>query len=297
MASAMVSDAHRWDKRRAESILSTGSVSVGSESIYYAASGVAEAGSAVLFLHEAGGSGATWNGQLVGLAQRARCLVPDLPGHGQSTGFGFQTIAAYRNAMIGFLDALAIRWPVVIAGVCLGAAIAVDLALHAPERVAGLVLTGLQEGGRVSPALFQQIARGEAPDAFIESMFSEAVSPRLKTEQLKRWRVACPTVRHGDLVALSRYPLMEALKRLRHRVIMVAGEKDRSISPADVAQLATAAPRGEAVMIPAAGTLSMLEQPERFNQLVGDFLAAVQPAVPVVPQVAYGSGYRRFPAR
>lgn len=297
MAIDMASDTHRWAQRRGDSILSAGSVYVGSGSIYYAASGVAEAGSAVLFLHEAGGNGATWNGQLVGLAQKARCLVPDLPGHGQSPGVGLQTIEEYRSAMIGFLDALAIRWPVVIAGVCLGAAIAIDLALHAPERVAGLVLAGLWDGKRVSPEVCEQAARGEAPDAFVDGMFSLSASQRLRSEQLKRWRFTCPAVRHGDLKAMSAFPLREKLARLRHRVVMVAGERDRVVRPEAVARLAMAAQRGDAAVIPSAGSLSMLEQPDRFNRLVGDFLEEVHPDVPMVPEFAYGGGYRRFRSR
>lgn len=294
----MASDAHVWGKRRAESILTAGSVYVGTESVYYAASGVAEAGSAILFLHEAGGSGATWSGQLSGMGQKARCLAPDLPGHGQSGGHGFQTVGEYRKAIIGFLDALAVRWPVVIAGVCLGAAIAIDLALHAPERVAGLVLAGIQEGGRLDPDSIRQAVLDESP-AFTEAMFSQSAAERLKREQLRRWRGTCPTVRYGDLLALAAYPVREALGRLRHRVLMVAGEQDRSLPPEQAAHLAMAAPCGEAVVIPSAGCLSMLEQPERFNRLVGDFLEEVRPAVPVVPEVAYGGGYRRAhsPAR
>lgn len=290
----MASEAQHWIGRRAGSILSSGSVYVSSGSIYYAASGVAEAGSAILFLHETGGSGASWDGQLVGLAQRARCLVPDLPGHGQSVGFGFRTIEEYRNAMIGFLDALAIRWPVVIAGVCLGAAIAIDLALHAPHRVAGLVLSGLSEGGRVTPDVCRDTARGEAPDAFIEGMFSEGASPRLRSEQLKRWRKACPTVRHRALLALARYPVYEALQSLPHRTLMLAGESDRLLPPEAVAYLAATMPKGEAVVMESAGCMAMLEQPERFNRLVGDFLEQVDPEIPSVPALAYQGGYRRF---
>ena len=281
----------------ADSILSSGSVYVGSESVHYAASGVAEAGSAILFLHEAGGNGATWNGQLVGLAPKARCLVPDLPGHGQSGGLGFQTIAEYRAAMIGFLDALAIQWPVVIAGACLGAAIAIDLALHAPERVAGLILAGLPARGRVTPEVCERTAVGEAPDSFIESLFSESVSPRLKSEQLKRWRVAFPTVRYGDLMALSSYRVRDALSQVPHRVMMVAGERDTVVPPEVVAYMATTAPRGDVVMIPSAGALSMLEQPEWYNRLVSAFLDEVHPDVPAVPAFAYGGGYRRYQSR
>lgn len=282
----------RPERGSLSTILTQGSVQVGDHAVYYTAAGVAESGSAILFLHEAGGNGATWNGQLVGLAAKARCLVPDLPGHGQSTGGGFQSIAAYREAMIGFLDALAIRWPVVLAGVCLGAAIALDLARHAPERVAGVVLAGLKEGGRAPAEVIRQTARGEAPDGYLDGLLSKSASPRLREEQVKRWRTACPAVRHGDLLALATYPVAQALEGVRHPVLLMAGECDRQLPPDGVLRLARRAPQGEAVVMAGAGTLAMVEQPDRFSAHVASFLAQVRPDVPIVPQVAHG-GYRR----
>jgi len=285
---------HPWGRRPLDAILSAGSVQVGSESIYYAASGIAESGAAILFLHESGGTGATWSGQLSGLAQQARCLVPDLPGHGQSEGGGLQTIAEYRRAMLGFLDALAIRWPVLVAGVCLGAAIAVDLALHAPDRVAGLVLAGLHEGGRACATIRHRTSLGEAPAEFVERMFSGAASPRLKSEQAKRWRMASPTVRHADLLALAGYPLRDALQGVRHRTMLVGGQHDAIASPEYTARLALEAPRGERVTIGEAGCLSMVERPDQFNRVVAAFLQEVQPGQLPTAAAVHRGGYRRY---
>ncbi len=285
---------NHWSRPHPESILSTGSVEVGSDSLYYTASGVAESGAVILFLHESGGTGITWNGQLSGLAQRARCLVPDLPGHGQSEGFGHQTIAEYRRSMLGFLDALAIRWPVVIAGVCLGAAIAVDIALHTPDRVAGLVLAGLYEGGRASAETRLRAALGEAPSRFVESLFSESVSARLKSEHLQRWRKTAPTVRYADLIAVANYPMREGLRSLRQRVLFIGGQQDRIATPGYTALMAMEAPQGQQVVIGEAGCLSMVERPEAFNRAVGAFVQEVQPVQVLVSGPVSRGGYRRF---
>src|SRR2546428_2104843 len=102
---------------------SGGNLQVGGVELYYEASGP-EFGPTLLFLHESGGSVATWEQQLICLGGEVRCLALDLPGHGRSEGRPIPSVQAYREWVLGFLDALAIRQPVVVVGLCLGAAIA-----------------------------------------------------------------------------------------------------------------------------------------------------------------------------
>ncbi|HWI63643.1 MAG TPA: alpha/beta hydrolase [Symbiobacteriaceae bacterium] len=273
--------------------LSGGSVQVWGQNLYYEAAGVSEYGPSILFLHESGGSAATWHGQLVGLAQSARCLVVDLPGHGRSEGAGFGTVGEYREALIAFLDALAIRWPVVVAGVCLGAAIAVDMALHAPDRVAGLLLAGVTEQGRACDRVWRQASFGEAPEEFVHGMFSHGAPLRIVSQRLQRWRLTSPLVRYGALTALREYPLRRALHGVRHPVLLVAGEEDSLASPEVTRELAVGIPRGRVATVPRAGCLAMMEQPAAFNRLMAEWLDEVRPAGPEVPELRRPGGYRR----
>lgn len=278
---------------RALETLSGGSAQVWGENIYYEASGVSEAGPTILFLHESGGSSATWHGQLVGLAQTARCLVMDLPGHARSEGMGFASIAEYRRSVIGFLDALAIRWPVVLAGVCLGAAVAVDVAIHARGRVAGLVLAGISATGRACEATRKRVAMGEAPASFVEQLFSEQVASRLLHDRLQRWRLTSPVVRCGDLTAVTEYPMASAMHRVSHPTLVVVGDQDRVVAPDHVHGLLRGIPNARLVQLAGAGCLSMVEQPGLFNQAVSKFLAECSPESPIGPDVRKPGGYRR----
>jgi pimeloyl-ACP methyl ester carboxylesterase len=271
--------------------LSGGSVQVWGENTYYQAAGVAEDRPTILFLHESGGSAATWQGQLVGLAQYARCLVVDLPGHGRSEGVGYASVSEYRAALEAFLDALAIRWPVVVAGVCLGAAIAVDLARHAPERVSGLILAGLSEGGRACEQVRRLTARGELAEEFVHALFGRIGTCRHLSSRLQQWRLTSPVVRHGDLMAMSAYPLRQGLKRVQHPVLVVAGADDQIATPAAIAELAGEVAGCRTAILPGAGCLSMLEQPGQFNQVVVDFLADLDPVAPI--ELNHIGGYRR----
>lgn len=281
-------------RTKATDILSHGSVQVRGENIYYGAAGMAEHGPTVLFLHESGGTSATWEGQLTGLAQNARCLVPDLPGHGRSEGLGFVTVAGYRQAVLGFLDALAIRWPVVIAGVCLGAAVAIDLALAAPERIEGLVLSGVCSQGRAGAGTLQAVARGEGAESFVQGLFGERASSRLQSSRLQRWRNTSPAVRHGDLTAVSDYPLASLVETIVHPALLIAGECDPIATPGVAHRLATAMHNASAATVPLAGCLAMAEQCGAYNRLVSAFLSRLGAGSPVGDEPPVSGGYRRF---
>lgn len=279
---------------KASEILSRGSVQVLGESVYYEAAGMAEHGPTILFLHESGGSLATWHGQLTGLAQGARCVAPDLPGHGRSEGIGYGAVPTYRQVVLSFLDALAIRWPVVVAGVCLGAAIALDLAVHAPGRVAALILSGVSEGGRVSEEVRAGAARGEADDSFVRSLFGDRASPRLVAERSQRWRNTSPYARYADLTAMNEYAMIASFMEVTHPVLLMAGEADPIATPALARQLAAVLPQACAVSVPKAGCLAMMEQPAVFNRHVAEFVGRLPPAARIAPEVGHPGGYRRF---
>ena len=53
--------------------------------------------STLFFIHGAGGSSLFWQAQVEGLAQRVNTIALDLPGHGRSSGSGYDTIAAYAR--------------------------------------------------------------------------------------------------------------------------------------------------------------------------------------------------------
>lgn len=277
----------------AADLLSAGSVQVYGENLWYQAAGVAEENPTVLFLHESGGDSATWNGQLTGLARDARCLAVDLPGHGRSEGLGFSSVAEYREAVLAFLDALAIRWPVVVAGVCLGAAIAVDMARHAPTRVAGLILASPVDGGRATERIRSQTALGEAPESFVENLFRSNAPARLRDEKLRRWQLTSPLARHADLTAVSSYPLAQTMRQVSHSMLLVAGADDRVVEPQQMDQLAEGLPEARVITVPDAACLAMVEQPAAFNRAAASFLATLHGTRPMGLVQRRPGGYRR----
>src|SRR2546430_629337 len=103
---------------------------------YYAGTGTNAPGAPPLLVPCSGGSHLDWPGSLRRIAGR-RVLTIDLPGHGRSPLPGRQSVTAYAFDVIGLFDTLAIPAAVIV-GHSLGGAIAQQLALFQPDRVAGL---------------------------------------------------------------------------------------------------------------------------------------------------------------
>ena len=79
-------------------------------------------------VHGAGGSALAWIRQLEGLADAARVIALDLPGHGESGGEGCRRIGDYARVVRGFVEALG-PGLVVLGGHSMGEAVAQTVAL------------------------------------------------------------------------------------------------------------------------------------------------------------------------
>lgn len=88
----------------------------------------------VLLVHGLGSTGADWAFQIEALAARYRVLVPDLPGAGRSAAPKRHAIGVYAERILSLLDALKVPRTHLV-GFSLGGAVALELALQAPERV------------------------------------------------------------------------------------------------------------------------------------------------------------------
>ncbi len=118
-------------------------------------------GATAVLLHGFGGDLDNWLFNLGPLAAVADVVALDLPGHGQSDialpGASVEALAAF---VVAFLDRLDIRRAHLV-GHSLGAAVAAQLALDHPERVAGLVL--------VAPAGFGPEIKMDYIDGFVRA--------------------------------------------------------------------------------------------------------------------------------
>jgi pyruvate dehydrogenase E2 component (dihydrolipoyllysine-residue acetyltransferase) len=236
----------------------------------------------LVLLHGFGGDAENWRFNLEGLAEGRRVLALDLPGHGSSTkDVGAGDVGALVAAVTSVLDARNVE-RAHLGGHSVGALVAAELALGAPDRVASLAL--------VAPAGFGEEINAEYVEGFIAARTRRELKPVLQllfadpglvTRQLvdevlryKRLDGVEDALRalQANLFADGRQQrvLADELERLDVPVLVIWGERDQVI-PADHAKAAPGAARVE--VISGAGHSPHMEAAGDVNRLVAEFLA------------------------
>lgn len=236
----------------------------------------AGAGPPLVLVHGAGGSADLWDPQLDGLADVARVVAPDLPGHGRAPGRGKPSIAAYAQWLGAFLGTLRAGRAIVV-GHSMGGAVAQALALRSPGRLAGLVLIGTGAKLRVLPRLVD-LLRKRPPEAqsLLHDLAFAAATPRECGQAVDRvLRQGAPLVTLGDYLACDRFDVRAELERIRLPTLVVAGAEDRLTPPKYSRFLADQIPGARLVEIPGAGHFPQLEQPRAVNAAIREFLAGL----------------------
>lgn len=226
----------------------------------------------LVLVHGAGGTHMHWPAALRRLPEHPVYAL-DLPGHGKSPGPGRDTIAAYRDLVYGFFQALGLQ-AAVLAGHSMGGAIAQDFALHYPQRLHGLVLVGTGARLRVAPAILDGI-RADFPAtvrAIADGVHAPTVPDQIKRLYVQRLLEVDPTVLYGDFYACDRFDLRADVGRIETPALVVCGALDTMTPPRFSEYLAQTLPNARLRMIPQAGHMVALEAPEAVAAAVVEFL-------------------------
>jgi pimeloyl-ACP methyl ester carboxylesterase len=228
----------------------------------------------ILLIHGAGGSRLSWTpGQRRLPGQAVYAL--DLPGHGNSNDTGVDSIAGYARAISAWLEALSLTH-VVLTGHSMGSAIVLQLAAEAPEKVCGLALLGSSARLRVNPVLLESIGNPvtfpQAIKKIIHWSFAPQSSERLKLLAAQRMAICSPQALWRDFQACNDFDITGRLAEIRQSTLVISGELDKMTPASEGEALARALPQAQFTLIPAAGHMVMLEQPEETARLLAQFL-------------------------
>lgn len=228
---------------------------------------------AVVLLHGAGFDHSTWALHSRWFAHHGfSVLAPDLPGHGRSGGKALPTIADMADWTAALLDAAGATKARLV-GHSMGSLIALETAARHPDKVAGLSLIGTAATMTVGPDLLKA---AEANDAAAIDMVSiwglgfkaelgGSLAPGLWMHQgAERVLERCaPGVLHNDLAACNSYQnALIAAAQVKVPVTVILGERDM-MTPAKAGKtLAAAIPNARTVVLPGAGHMMMVEQPD-----------------------------------
>lgn len=251
-------------------------VDVDGLSIRYARRGSGD-GVPILLIHGYGGDLDNWLFNIDALAEKSPVFALDLPGHGQSSiALPGTTVEAFAAFVARFMAAVGIAKAHLV-GHSFGGAIACELALTQPERVASLTLIGSAGfGDEVNAGYTEGFARAASRKelkAVLEQLFADpaAVSRQMQEDVLKYKRldgVGELLVQLGQgLFAGGRQQTQPGRKlgSTGKPVLMIWGREDRVIPAAH----ATNAPAGSRVEVfDGAGHMVQLERANDVNRLI-----------------------------
>ncbi len=231
----------------------------------------------VVLIHGAGGTHLHWPPEIRRMPGN-RVLALDLPGHGRSTGRGYQSISAYAQVVLEWLEAVGI-YSAVFVGHSMGSAVAINLALDHPMHVTALGLIGGGARLRVAPALLDGASSPTTFHRTVETItscsFSEKTPARLIELAARRMGETRPSVLHGDFLACDAFDEMDRISQIRKPTLIVCGNDDR-MAPLRYSQFLAKNIAGAALKpIPEAGHMVMLENPQAVAKIMADFLSPI----------------------
>ncbi len=246
----------------------------------------AGAGAPVVLLHAFPLSRAMWQRDAEQFAPLARVIMPDLPGFGASPRQPHPSMSAMASAVAGLLDHGKVREPVILAGLSMGGYVALEFIRQFPGRVKALGLFSTraaadspeQRQGRMK--LNEQLqARGIEPlmTSSLPKLLgrtSTASQPDLLAHVARLIRAASPDGVIDALRAMAeRSDSQPLLSGIRYPTLIIAGEEDALIPAQESQTMAQAIAGATLEIIPQAGHLVNLEQPEIFQRLVKNWFS------------------------
>jgi len=227
----------------------------------------------LVLVHGAGGSRHDWPQGLQQLPD-ACVLTVDLPGHGESVGPGCTSTLAYARLVCGLLDGLNIT-RAIIAGHSMGGAIAQEIAIHMPDRAAGLILAGTGSKLAVEPTLPQRIVdeHAAAVDWLTDLSWGVDVPEDVKREGRQRLLSVTPSVLQGDYLACQAFDARPYLEQIAVPTLVLGSDADRMVNLKFSVTLAERIPLARLVTIKGAGHNFPLEQPSTVISAIEHWLA------------------------
>lgn len=246
-------------------------------------------GRPVVLLHGSGpgvSAYANWRLNLSAFGTEFRVIAPDI------VGFGFTerpadivyNMATWKQHLVDFLEALGLE-RVHLVGNSFGGALAMAFAVERPQQVERLVLMG--SAGLSFPmtdaldriwGYVPEIARmRELLDlmAFDRSLVSDELAEiryqaSLREGVQESYAAMFPEPRQSALDALATSE--DELRQLPHETLVIHGRDDRIVPVESSYRLSNLIDRSQLHVMGRCGHWTQIEQADRFNRLVADFL-------------------------
>jgi 3-oxoadipate enol-lactonase len=229
-----------------------------------------------------------WHRSRPVLANSYRTIALDNRGVGQSdVPPGIYSIALMASDAAAVMDAAGVESAHVF-GVSMGGMIAQELALQYPSRVRSLILGCTAAGGphavqAESAALETLMRRDLTPEESKEAILPfiyDPATPRQRIDEdmviRMKW-YPTPQGYQGQLQGIFGWEASSHLAQITAPTLVIHGESDRLIPPANGRLIAERIRDAKLVLIPQASHIFATDQPAAAHHAILEFLAAQQP--------------------
>ena len=242
----------------------------------------------IVLLHAFPIGAGLWEPQMRNVPAGWRLIAPDLRGFGGSTeldSVSGASMSDYAQDVVDLMDELGVK-RAVIGGASMGGYAALALLQAAGDRVDGLVLANTRAGAdspeaRANRRNMLAVVDREGPSGVARDMM-----PRLLGKTTHETNPEIEPFVRRLIKQQSPAAIRTAIGRMMHRpdstpllqkitvpTLVITGEEDELIPVDESRAMAKAVPDATLVIIPRAGHLANLEQPDAFNQALHEFLA------------------------
>lgn len=251
--------------------------------LYYQAQGQ---GQPLVFIHGLGSSTLDWESQAREFSKSYRVITFDLRGHGQSDKpAGPYDIPMFAADLCSLLQALQIT-AVHLVGISLGGAVAFQFALDYHEMVKSLTIvnSGPALGGTPEQAqqeierrvgIVQQLGMRAMGQSLSPLLFPKPQHAALRETFIERWAQNDPRAYIEATRSMLGWDVTERLGEIRCPTLIISADQDYSPVSAKEAYAARL-PNARLVVIPDSHHATPIEEPEKFNHVLADFLQTVK---------------------
>jgi pimeloyl-ACP methyl ester carboxylesterase len=242
----------------------------------------------VIFIHAFPLSQAMWTGQIPAMTPICRAITMDLRGFGASdVPPGPYWMAMMASDVRGLMHRLGIARAVLV-GLSMGGYVAMSFYRNFPDAVCGLVLADTRaaadnQQGRERRLMSAEKAERDGTESVVEDMVQlllsqEAIDTR--PDLVSRVRSIALQNRPEGIASAqrgmaTRPDSTEMMARVDCPALVIVGSDDRLSTPEETRGWQERTPNSLLAIIPGAGHLSNIEQPDTFNRAVADFVSTL----------------------